>query len=109
MALTHVTRLAFGRKIPDGSTVTDDDWRQFEREQISRMFPDGFTVIEAHGGWRDVAAGTAIQEPTVIVEVCHDGGDEALRLLRTLGLVYKIIFRQDAVMMTTLPVGVDFI
>ena len=109
MALTHITRLAFGRAIPGGGEVTDEAWEQFEREQIARAFPDGFTVIPAHGGWRDVTTGTTIEEPTVIVEVAHNGSEEVQRMIRVVALIYKALFRQDAVMVTTLPVSVDFI
>lgn len=109
MALTHVTRLAFGRKIPGGGDVTDDDWEHFEREQIARAFPEGFTVIPAHGGWRDCATGTTIEEPTVIVEVAHNGAEEALRAIRVVAAIYRALFRQDAVMVTTLPANIEFL
>lgn len=111
MALTHITRLAFGRAIPGshGDTVDDAAWDVFEREHIARAFPDGFTVIEAHGGWRDVTTGTTIEEPSVVVEVAHDGGEEARRAVRIVATIYKALFRQDAVMIVTLPASVEFI
>lgn len=109
MALTHITRLAFGRHIPGGGDVSDDAWEVFEREHIARAFPDGFTVIPAHGGWRDQTTGTTIEEPSVIVEVAHNGSEEAIRAIRIVATIYKALFRQDAVMVTTLPASVDFI
>lgn len=109
MALTHISRLAFGRKIPGGGEVTDDDWLEFEREHIGRSFPDGFTVIPCHGGWRDRTTGTIIEEPSMCVELAHDGSEEAQRAVRIVAAIYKALYRQDAVMVTTLPASVDFI
>lgn len=109
MALTHVSRLAFGRAIPTGGTVTEDDWRAFEAQNVARRFPDGFTVIHASGGWRDAASGDPVTEGSTIVEVAHDNGPETLRALRALAASYKLIFNQDAVMLTTVPASVEFI
>lgn len=107
--LTHLTRIAFGRAIPDGSTVSDAAWQAFETETIARAFPDGFTVLTAHGGWRDAATGQTIREPSAIVEVAHDGGAETLAAIRAVATVYKTLFRQDAVMVTTTAANVEFV
>lgn len=109
MALTHITRIAFGRAIPGGGAVDDEDWRDFEHEHIARSFPDGFTVIPGHGGWRDVTTGTTIEEPTVLVEVAHNGSEEALRAIRVVAAIYRALFRQDAVMVVTSPATVEFL
>lgn len=109
MALTHISRLAFGRNRPDGGAVTDDDWQAFEADTVAGMFPDGFTVLPASGEWRDVASGQTIREPSMIVEVAHDGSPEAVAAIRTVATVYKTLFRQDAVMVTTLPANVEFL
>jgi hypothetical protein len=109
MALTHITRVAFGRAIPGGGEVDETQWEVFEREHIARSFPNGFTVIPAHGGWRDATTGTTIEEPTVIVEVAHDGSEEALRAIRIVATIYRALFRQDAVMVVTVPARVEFI
>lgn len=109
MALTHISRLAFGRAVPTGGTVTGPDWRAFEAQNVARRFPDGFTVIHASGGWRDAASGETITEATTIVEVAHDNGEETLRAVRAIAASYKLIFNQDAVMVTTVPATVEFI
>lgn len=109
MSLTHISRLAFGLARPDGSTVPDAAWSAYEAETLARSFPDGFTVIPARGAWRDAATGRTISENTVVVEVAHDGSDEAVCAIRTVAAVYKTIFQQDAVMVSTFPASVDFI
>ena len=109
MPLSHLTRIAFGRNCPDGSSVSDAAWQAFEAETIARAFPDGFTVLAAHGAWRDAASGETIQEPSVIVEVAHDGAPETLAAIRAVAAVYKTLFRQDAVMLTTTAAEVEFV
>lgn len=109
MALTQISRLAFGRNIPRGGVVTDPDWQQFEAQHLTAAFPDGFTVIPASGGWRDASTGQTITEPSTIVEVAHDGDAETRRALRAVADAYKLIFQQDAVMLTTVPAAVEFI
>lgn len=109
MALTHVSRLAFGRAIPNGGEVTDDDWNDFQAGPVAAMFPDGFTVLPASGGWRDATTGLTITEPSIILEVAHDGSTDAIAAIRMVATVYKTLFRQDAVMVTTVPASVDFI
>lgn len=107
--LSHLTRLAFGRARPNGGSVSDTDWQEFERDHLAASFPAGFTVIHASGGWRDAATGVTITEPSVIVEVAQDGSPEAARAIGIVATVYKTIFQQDAVMVTTVPCTVDFI
>lgn len=107
--LTHVSRLAFGRAIPEGGAVSDADWQEFQRETLAEQFPDGFTVLQASGGWRDTATGQTIEEPSVIVEVAHDGSPEAEAALRAVATVYKALFRQQAVMLTTVPATITFL
>lgn len=107
--LSHVTRICFGRAIPEGGTVSGEEWQAFQHETLAAHFPDGFTVIEASGGWRDTQTDETIEEPSVIVEVAHDGSAEALAAIRSVATVYKVLFRQQAVMVATVPATVDFI
>lgn len=109
MQLTHISRIAFGRKRPNGGNVSAADWALFEANDIATRFPDGFTVIHALGAWRDANSRDTIREPSSILEIAHDGGEEALRALRAIALTYKIVFDQDAVMISTSKAEVELI
>lgn len=98
-----------GRAIPDGSAVTDDDWRRFERAIVAEAFPEGFTVQHVESGWMDRATGRTIKEPSIVLEVAHNDADGAMQRLHDVAASYKSRFRQDAVMLTTQPVAVAFI
>lgn len=107
--LTHLSRIAFGCAIPSGGAVNAADWAEFEAEHIACAFPDGFTVLECHGGWKDTVTGCTIREPSIVVEVAHDGSPEAIAAIRTVATVYKTLFQQQAVMVSTVPCEVEFI
>src|SRR5262245_1539616 len=63
-------RLFFGRAIPTGGTVSDEQWDEFAREEITPRFPSGLTVCQAQGQWLD-PRGVLVHEPVMIVEIIH--------------------------------------
>ncbi|MDX3692997.1 DUF3574 domain-containing protein [Streptomyces europaeiscabiei] len=56
------TRLLFGTERPDGGpAVTDEQFTAFVDREVTPGFPDGLTVQEGRGQWRD-ASGTIEKE-----------------------------------------------
>ncbi|EKX60081.1 DUF3574 domain-containing protein [Streptomyces ipomoeae] len=48
------TRLLFGTERPDGGpAVTDEQFRDFVDKEVTPGFPNGLTVREGRGQWRD--------------------------------------------------------
>ncbi|HEX6125895.1 MAG TPA: DUF3574 domain-containing protein [Pyrinomonadaceae bacterium] len=47
------TELYFGLTKPDKSTLTDVEWSLFVDEVITPRFPDGFTIVDGRGQWRN--------------------------------------------------------
>jgi hypothetical protein len=93
--------------------ITPTEWRTFEREAILPHFPNGYSIDDGRGGWRDVARGQPYAERTKTLIVLTqrekiDSGDPDLidklqipRLLRTAAVIaaeYKRRFSQDAVL-----------
>ena len=93
-------RLAFGRNVPDGGTVSETEWEQFLRDVVTPLFPEGLTVWRAEGQWRD-AAGSVTREETFVLEVFHDGSARADSAMLAVAEAYKKRFRQEAVLRTT--------
>jgi hypothetical protein len=88
--------LIFGRAKPDGTSVTDAEWQSFLDREVTPLFPDGLTVLEGRGQWRD--NGVVRSEETIILVIWHasDFGDEAkIESIRT---AYKKRFAQQSVM-----------
>ena len=60
------TELYFGRSIPGGGMVSDEEWAQFLAEVVTPKFPDGFTVLQGQGQYRE-KTGKIISEPSQIL------------------------------------------
>lgn len=100
--------LLFGRDIPGGGTVSDEDWSDFANTAIAREFPDGFTVGDAEGTWRDTASGTAVQERSKIVLIDGRATPVFAKKLKHVADLYRARFRQDAVGIVTREVCASF-
>jgi hypothetical protein len=89
--------LYFGLSIPGGGEVTDADWKTFENDAIARAFPQGFTVLDAHGGWRGTN-GETIHEPSRVVIVTHEDDAKSRSALEEVVQNYRAAFHQEAVL-----------
>ena len=89
--------LYFGLSIPGGRSVSDTDWQQFADEAIAHAFPNGFTVVDAHGTWRG-ADGSAVSEPSRVVTIVHPDDSASDTAIRAIVQRYRTTFRQEAVL-----------
>jgi hypothetical protein len=95
-----VAELFFGRTIGAGahpSQVTAADWSRFAADTLARSFPDGFTVRDATGAWRDPASGRMITEATKDVLAALADRPAQLGRVRQAIAVYRRRFRQQSV------------
>jgi hypothetical protein len=104
----HVAELIFGRSIARGVEVTDDQWVVFVDREITPRFPDGLTVFEAAGQWRDKASNRITREPSKIVLIVLPGNAEDITRLNEVVEAYKRIFGQQSVGMIVRPACVSF-
>ncbi len=89
-------RLYLGRSIPDGGTVTEEDWTRFAREVVTPHFP-GFTVYRVEGYWMGE------RESTFVLEVLHPATAETNAAVDAIAAEYRRRFRQQAVLRVTSP------
>jgi hypothetical protein len=94
-------RLFFGRDIPGGGMVSDEEWASFLQEIVTPRFPQGLTVWRADGQWLD-EAGRTVEEPVLVVEVLHPPGAEHDRAMAEIADEYARRFRQEAVLRVTI-------
>ena len=100
--------LAFGRNIGGRLGVSDEAFARFTAEQITPRFPDGLTVVDSVGQWRDPAQGRLVRERGKLVTIVF-ADDEAKRAALTeIAEAYKRRFRQQAVMIALRPSCVSF-
>jgi hypothetical protein len=90
-------RLFFGRNVPGGGTVSEEEWTAFLAEVVTPRFPDGLTVLRAEGQWRD-GQGAVIREHSFVLEIAHPATPAADAALEEIAAEYKRRFRQESVM-----------
>ena len=90
-------RLFFGRSRDGVEVVTDARWRAFLAEEITPRFPDGLTVVDAAGQWRD-PTGTIERERTKMLIVLTAPDEEGMRRTDEIAEAYKHTFGQSSVL-----------
>lgn len=87
----------FGAGIPNGGEVDDGAWEAFAAEVITPAFPQGYTMIDAHGAWRGKDGATRSERSRIVVIVHTDAARENAAV-RELARRYREQFRQEAVL-----------
>ena len=83
-----VTELLFGRDVGHHAAVSQSAWLGFvAREMISR-FPDGLTIADAIGVWRERNDGAIVRESS------KRGNEDDQTRLAAIVTAYKHQFRQ---------------
>jgi hypothetical protein len=90
------TTLYFGLTRPKGA-VTELEWQMFLRDEVTKRFPDGFTVWEAEGQWR-TPDGTIDREETKVMLLVHTDTAEARQSVQALIETYRKAFEQYSVL-----------
>ncbi len=101
------TELLMGRNIPGGGEVSDSAWTEFVESYVTPRFPDGLTILDAAGQWRN-AVGVVERERTKAITVLHAGDPVARRSVSEIAAEYRRRFRQEAVLVVTHAACVRF-
>lgn len=92
-----VDRMFFGRSIPGGGSVSDEEWSAFVAELVTPRFPAGLTIYAATGQWRE-ETGVLAREPVMVIEILHPANPAADAAIEEITRAYREKFRQEAVM-----------
>jgi len=101
-------QLFFGRDVPGGGRVSDADWADFAATVITPAFPDGFSVTDAKGQWRDSATGKIVREPSEVLEVVAPQSPALAPKIGKIADAYRTRFHQQSVGIVTRPVCAAF-
>ena len=104
----QVAELMFGRKIGDRIGVSEAQWARFVDREITPRFPDGLTVVDARGQWRDTERNRIVREPSKLVQIVLPGKAEDEQRLNEIAEAYKKSFRQQSVGIIVRPACVSF-
>jgi hypothetical protein len=96
-----VAELFFGRAIPGRGDLTEVEWARFAADTVTANFPDGFTVFDGEGQWRDPASGRIVRERSKVVLVAAKRSADLSGRLQAVTDAYKARFRQQSVGVVT--------
>ncbi len=89
----------FGRNVKTRAPVTDTEWARFMAEVVTPAFPDGLTVLDGVGQWRN-AAGQISREDSKVLLLVLPGQDQAAAAarLQPVTAAWKARFAQESVL-----------
>jgi hypothetical protein len=104
----QVAELLFGRDTGHHPGVSESAFSHFVAREITPRFPDGLTISDATGQWREHGAAVITRELSKRVEIVLPGaaGDEAE--LDAIVAAYKHRFHQHSVAVILRPACVSF-
>jgi hypothetical protein len=100
--------LMFGRNVHGRLGVGDAAWARFLAREITPRFPDGLTVLDAAGQWRDPASGRLAGERSRLVIIVAAAAPSTDGGIAAIVAAYKQRFHQNAVGVVTSDVCAAF-
>jgi hypothetical protein len=92
------TELFFGRAKPDGSMVTDEEFRSFLDKVITPRFASGLTALPGTGQFRG-SNGMVMREGSVFVILLYPADDvNSSKRIEEIRETYKKAFAQESVL-----------
>jgi Protein of unknown function (DUF3574) len=92
-----VAELFFGHNIKGRQPLSDAEWAEFAAQTIAPNFPDGFTLFDGEGQWRNPRNGQIGGGRTKILLVAAKPEPDLSRRLSAVIDAYKAQFHQQSV------------
>ena len=89
--------LMFGFKGKAGRAIPLADWRSFLADEVTPRFPDGLTVLQGYGQWRN-AAGKIVREPMRQLIVLYPPAGDADARIEAIRAAFKKRFEAESVL-----------
>ena len=83
-------------------------WRQFLAREVTPRFPDGLTVYDTYGQWRDPRRNVIVREQSRVLRIIVSADAPSADKIAALADAYKKQFRQKSVGIVTRPACVSF-
>jgi len=95
--------LLFGR-----THVSNAAWADFLRQSVTPRFPDGLTVLDGKGQWRNPAGGEISREASSVLVILTPEASDLKARLSQVREDYKTRFRQQSVGLVISTACADF-
>lgn len=99
--------LYFGLSRKDAAPVGEAEWAAFVDTEVTPRFPDGLTVVDAYGQWRN-ASGAIAKERSKILIILRPPPTDGDARLDAIRAAYKSRFAQESVMRVDATACVGF-
>jgi hypothetical protein len=99
--------LFFGRNVPARAPVSEEEWQRFLDEEVSPRFPDGFSVANVAGQYRNTG-GRIVREDSKQLLIVLGGSPADRTKLNAIRDAYKRRFNQESVLLAETPVCAGF-
>ena len=88
--------------------ASDTRWRRFLAHEVTPRFPDGLTVYETTGQWRDPARNIIVRERSRVLRIIVAADALAREKIEAVASAYKKQFAQKSVGIVMRPACVSF-
>ena len=88
--------------------ASDARWRQFLAREVTPRFPDGLTVYETTGQWRDPQRKLVVRERSRVLRLIIAADEPANDKIAAVAAAYKKQFGQKSVGIVARPACVSF-
>jgi hypothetical protein len=102
------TELFFGTSKPDGSAVSDEEFKRFLDQEITPRFPDGLTLLTGFGQFKN-SKGVIIQERSKLLILLYPLDDTGASIrIEEIRDAYVRMFQQESVLRVESRAGASF-
>lgn len=104
------TELYFGLGRIEGgkAVISESRWREFLDNEVTPRFPDGFSVLNAYGQWRDEGAKEPERLDSRVIVILHADTAQADRDIEAIRLAWKRLTGDLSVLRLSQPAQVSF-
>ena len=102
------TQLYLGMSMPQGTKITESEFAAFLKSDVVSRFPQGFTVFDAKGFWRDAQKQKTIAENSKVIFRLHQASMDEDTRINEIIQSFKRRFAQDSVLRTDKVVCAHF-
>jgi len=72
-----------------GIPIPDPEWHKFLEDVVTPRFPDGFTVFDSYGQWRNPITGIITRQRSAVINILTPQSPEVLHRLDEIREIYK--------------------
>lgn len=93
--------------VTDGG-MAEMRWRAFLDKEVTPRFPDGLTVFDAYGQWRDRGSHATERLWTKVLVILYEDTPENHAAIDAIRVAWKTATHDQSVLLATTPVEVSF-